>query len=125
MVRLTVDDLARDLKVKNEDLIKQLSTMGYEVDGPESPLETEDADALREELVTVLPKREVIEKRIKPTVIRRRPQKKAAAKKAEPARSVEKPEEPVVEPPKEAKSKEAPCGEKGRIQAEACQKSRS
>jgi translation initiation factor IF-2 len=69
---LTVDDLARDLKVRNEDLLRELVTMGYKVDGPESPLETEDPAALRAELVTILPKREVIEKRIKPTVIRRR-----------------------------------------------------
>jgi len=72
MTMLTVDDLARDLKVRNEDLLKELATMGYEVDGPESPLETDDPAALRAQLVSVLPQREVVEKRIKPTVIRRR-----------------------------------------------------
>ncbi len=78
MTMLTVDDLARDLKVRNEDLLKELVTMGFEVEGPESPLETDDPAALRAQLVTVLPQREVVEKRIKPTVIRRR-MKKAPA----------------------------------------------
>ncbi len=69
---ITVDDLARDLKVKNEDLLRELITMGYKVDSPESPLETDDPAGLRAKLVTSLPQREVVEKRIKPTVIRRR-----------------------------------------------------
>ncbi len=69
---LTVDDLARDLKVKNEDLLRELVTMGYEVEGPESPLETDDPAALRAHLINALPQREVVEKRIRPTVIRRR-----------------------------------------------------
>lgn len=75
MTMLTVDDLARDLKVRNEDLLKELVTMGFEVEGPESPLETDDPAALRAQLVTALPQREVVEKRIKPTVIRRRMKK--------------------------------------------------
>jgi translation initiation factor IF-2 len=72
MTILTVDDLARDLKVKNEDLLKELVTMGYEVEGPESSLVTDDPVALRVHLVSALPQREVVEKRIRPTVIRRR-----------------------------------------------------
>ncbi len=72
MTVFTVDDLARDLKVRNEDLLRELVTMGYEVEGPESSLETDDPAALRAQLVTILPQREVVEKRIKPTVIRRR-----------------------------------------------------
>ena len=66
----TVDDLARDLKVKNEDLVKELVTMGYEVEGPESSLVTDDPVALRAHLVSALPQKEVVEKRIRPTVIR-------------------------------------------------------
>lgn len=72
MTSLTVDDLARDLKVKNEDLVRELATMGYEVEGPDSSLETDDPAALRAQLLTILPQREVVESRIKPTVIRRR-----------------------------------------------------
>ncbi len=72
MTMLTVDDLARDLKVRNEDLVRELVIMGFQVEGPESPLETDDPVALRAQLVTALPQREIIEKRIKPTVIRRR-----------------------------------------------------
>ncbi len=72
MTVLTVDDLARDLKVKNEDLLKELVIMGFSVDGPESPLEIDDPSALRAHLVSAIPKREVVEQRIRPTVIRRR-----------------------------------------------------
>lgn len=72
MTVLTVDDLARDLKVKNEDLLKELVTMGFSVDGPDSPLEIDDPSALRAHLITAIPKREVVEQRIRPTVIRRR-----------------------------------------------------
>lgn len=72
MTVLTVDDLARDLKVKNEDLLKELVTMGFSVDGPDSPLEIDDPSALRAHLVSAIPRREVVEQRIRPTVIRRR-----------------------------------------------------
>ena len=47
MTNLTVDDLARDLKVRNEDLVRELVMMGFAVEGPESPLETDDPVALR------------------------------------------------------------------------------
>jgi len=92
---LTVDDLARDLKVRNEDLVRELVTMGYQVEGPESPLETDDPAELRARLVTVLPQREVVEKRIKPTVIRRR-MKKAPEEPAEQA-AIERVAESVAE----------------------------
>ncbi|MBM4326627.1 MAG: translation initiation factor IF-2 [Deltaproteobacteria bacterium] len=89
MTMLTVDDLARDLKVKNDDLLRHLVTMGYDVHGPESPLETDDPAALRAELVTVLPQREVVEKRIKPTVIRRRVKQKAPEVEGPPVEAAE------------------------------------
>ncbi len=98
MALLTVDDLARDLKVKNEDLLRELVTMGYEVEGPESHLETDDPVALRAQLVTVLPQREVVEKRIKPTVIRRRMKKKPSSARERP------PVEPSLEAQSEAKT---------------------
>ncbi|MGC8907359.1 MAG: translation initiation factor IF-2 [Desulfomonilaceae bacterium] len=103
---LTVDDLARDLKVRNEDLLKELVNMGYHVVGPESLLETDDPAALREHLTSALPQREVVEQRIKPTVIRRRvknpPPELAREEKAEelpPPSVMEKP----AAPPREAK----------------------
>jgi len=99
MPMLTVDDLARDLKVRNEDLVRELVTMGYQVEGPESPLETDDPAELRARLVTVLPQREVVEKRIKPTVIRRRMKKAPAEQVAE---------EAAPEPPPEAVAEAAP-----------------
>ena len=106
MTMLTVDDLARDLKVRNEDLLRELAIMGFQVDGPDSPLETDDPAALRAQLVTALPHREVIEKRIKPTVIRRRMKeqepKPLAPEQAASASAVEVPSEPpiaVKEPP--------------------------
>lgn len=108
MTMLTVDDLARDLKVRNEDLLKELVTMGYDVQGPESPLETDDPVALRDQLVTVLPQREVIEKRIKPTVIRRRVKKKPTERvaKTEEPRAAEP--EAVPEPPPPPEEKPVP-----------------
>ncbi|MFH0824810.1 MAG: translation initiation factor IF-2 [Pseudomonadota bacterium] len=78
MTMLTVDDLARDLKVRNEDLLRELVTMGFEVEGPESSLETDDPAGLMARLGTVLPSREVVEQRINRTVIRRRVKKKPA-----------------------------------------------
>ncbi len=101
MAMMTVDDLARDLKAKNEDVIRELSTLGFEVEGPESSVETDDPAALRTQLQTALPRDEVIEKRIKPTVIRRRVKKKKTDRK--PAREVEAkseeiPDEVATEP---------------------------
>jgi translation initiation factor IF-2 len=84
MTSLTVDDLARDLKVRNEDLVRELVTMGFAVEGPDSPLETDDPVALRAQLVTVLPQREVVEQRIKPTVIRRRMKHQPVEEQAQP-----------------------------------------
>ena len=83
MTSLTVDDLARDLKVRNEDLVRELVMMGFAVEGPESPLETDDPVALRAQLVTILPQREVVEQRIKPTVIRRRMKHQPAEEQAQ------------------------------------------
>jgi hypothetical protein len=89
MTSLTVDDLARDLKVRDEDLVRELVMMGFAVEGPESSLETDDPVALRAQLLTVLPQREVVEHRIKPTVIRRimkrQPSEEQAQMTAEPA----------------------------------------
>jgi translation initiation factor IF-2 len=79
MTVVTVGDLARDLKVKNEDLLQQLATMGFEVEGPDSEVDAGEAAELKEKLVEVLPRQEVVEKRIKPTVIRRRVRKKSSA----------------------------------------------
>jgi translation initiation factor IF-2 len=102
MALMTVDDLARDLKVRNEDLLRELVTMGFEVEGPESHLETDDPVALRAQLVTVLPQREVVEQRIKPTVIRRRVKKKPpSAKERAPAEPTIKAKPEAVKPDEE------------------------
>jgi translation initiation factor IF-2 len=118
MTMLTVDDLARDLKVKNEDLLRELLTMGYAVEGPESPLETDDPAALRAQLVTVLPHPEVVEQRIRPTVIRRRVKKgsEALEKEEELAESLaEAPAEPLAQVIEEAPA--APAEEKSEARA--------
>ena len=103
MTMLTVDDLARDLKVRNEDLLKELVNMGYHVVGPESLLETDDPAALREHLTLTLPQREVVEKRIKPTVIRRRvknpPPEPAREEKIEELSHPPAEEKPALAPP--------------------------
>ena len=113
MTMLTVDDLARDLKVRNEDLLRELVTMGFQVEGPESPLETDDPAALRAQLVTALPQREIIEKRIKPTVIRRRVKEKPPeipAVPEEPAATAAAPE-PSIAQPVALKGKKVPAEE--------------
>lgn len=99
MALLTVDDLARDLKVKNEDLLRELATLGYQVEGPDSHLETDDPGALRDQLVTALPQREIVEKRIKPTVIRRRMKKQPPRAREHAPVEVEQPQEEMVEIP--------------------------
>jgi len=119
MALLTVDDLARDLKVKNEDLLRELATLGYQVEGPDSHLETDDPGALRDILVTALPQREIVEKRIRPTVIRRRMKKQPPAAKEEAPIEVAAFTEPVVEVPAVAEP-ETPATEKeGKISEEA------
>ncbi|MBM3300225.1 MAG: translation initiation factor IF-2 N-terminal domain-containing protein, partial [Deltaproteobacteria bacterium] len=116
MALLTVDDLARDLKVRNEDLLRELATLGYHVDSPESRLETDDPVALRAKLVMVLPQREVVEKRIKPTVIRRRMKKEPATVREEEA-PPESPHEDA-EDLAEAEAEPEPSGVKGRAPLE-------
>lgn len=113
MTMLTVDDLARDLKVRNEDLLRELVTLGYHVEGPESALETEDPAALRAQLVTALPQREVVEKRIRPTVIRRRVKPQPIEVKAKEEAIPAPTPEPEVQPkPPVALKKEAPAAPK-------------
>jgi translation initiation factor IF-2 len=114
MTILTVDDLARDLKVRNEDLVKELVSMGFTVDGPESSLETDDPAALKAELVSALPQREVVEKRIGATVIRRRVKKapEAAPKETASAESqTEVPEASKEARPPERSEAPKPAGE--------------
>ena len=80
--------------------------MGFAVEGPESPLETDDPAALRAQLVTALPQREVVEQRIKPTVIRRRMKHQPAEEQAQ----------MTVEPaPTEFAQQELPAREKPAI----------
>lgn len=115
---LTVDDLARDLKVRNEDLLRELVTLGYKVEGPESSLETDDPAALRAQLVTVLPQREVVEKRIKPTVIRRRVKPQQIEVKAEVVEIPLPPPEPEAKPePAVPRKKEQPAPSRGPAKA--------
>ncbi|MCA1961736.1 MAG: translation initiation factor IF-2 N-terminal domain-containing protein, partial [Desulfomonile sp.] len=99
MTLLTVDELARDLRVRKEDLLRELVTLGYDVDGPESRLEMEDPAALRAELGSILPQREVIEKRIRPTVIRRRVKRESAEAQMEAAALPHEEEHAPVPPP--------------------------
>jgi len=116
MTSLTVDDLARDLKVKNEDLVRELATMGYQVEGPDSSLETDDPAALRAQLLTILPQREVVESRIKPTVIRRRMKSVPTPPGLEEAPVMETPSvqmEPLAPEPRKVAPAERTAGEKG------------
>ncbi|MEW6350014.1 MAG: translation initiation factor IF-2 [Thermodesulfobacteriota bacterium] len=91
MTILTVEDLARDLKAKHEDVVRELVTMGFEVEGPQSSVEIDDPQSLMATLVTAIPQQEVIEKRIKPDVIRRRVKKQEGQQRSRPSSPPDRP----------------------------------
>ncbi len=114
MTILTVEDLARDLKAKHEDVVRELVTMGFEVEGPQSSVEIDDPQSLMATLVTAIPQQEVIEKRIKPTVIRRRVKKQEGQHRSrtasEPDQATGIPHDEDEEPPRsEPRSPQPPA----------------
>ncbi len=91
MAKMRVYELAKELKVDNKDLVRQLIEMGYDVRNHMSTLTPEEAQAVRDKLKES--RSEVVEeKRVTKTVIRRRrkkvkpePEPEAAAPEAEAA----------------------------------------
>jgi translation initiation factor IF-2 len=118
MSKKRVYELAKDLGLENKELISRLEKIGIAVKSHSSTLEDDDLERIKEEMLSPEP-REMVEKRIKSTVIRRRafrppmeeggtkedataPQTKEEPPADETPRAEEAPEEPIpVMVPKE------------------------
>ncbi len=130
MAKMKVFELAKKLKVDDGALLSKIQEMGIEIDDPEMTLEPEEVKVL-EDKITMEKSADVVEERIKPTVIRRRAKKKPqedlpkeemkqeeAVETAEVAEAVEgeavaaPKEKKKPEDKKEAKKKEPPEAEK-------------
>ncbi|MHB8771444.1 MAG: translation initiation factor IF-2 [Syntrophales bacterium] len=94
MTKKRVYELAKELGLENKELIARLEKIGIAVKSHSSTLEDSDLDRIQSELLAPEP-REVVEQRIKSTVIRRR----AIRLPAEEAKPEEVPEPPREEPP--------------------------
>ncbi|PKN04850.1 MAG: translation initiation factor IF-2 [Deltaproteobacteria bacterium HGW-Deltaproteobacteria-9] len=93
MAKKRVHELAKELGLENKDLIAHLERLGITVKSHASSLEESEVERVRTDLQTTSP-RQIVEERIKTTVIRRR--------------TVRTPVEPVpVEAPDEAKEEPA------------------
>jgi translation initiation factor IF-2 len=99
MSKKRVYELAKDLGLENRELISRLGKIGIAVKSHSSTLEDGDLERIQAELLAP-EAREMVEKRIKSTVIRRRAIRMPAEES--------KPEVLAVEPAQEAPSDEAP-----------------
>jgi translation initiation factor IF-2 len=97
MAKIRVYELAKQLNMENKELVEQLIMLDYPVKSPMSTLTEEEVEAAKAKIVRPEAKA-VEEKRVRPTVIRRR-------KKARP----EEPEETPAEAPLEVET--APADE--------------
>jgi len=113
MSKMRVYELARELGVENKDLITRLEKMGISVKSHSSTLEDSEVERVKRDYSAAEP-HEVVEKRVKSTVIRRRAirtevEEEALAPVEEPLPVTDKTEEvegkpisePTVEPVKE------------------------
>jgi len=98
MSKKRVYELAKELGLENKELISRLEKIGIAVKSHSSTLEDSEMERIQAELLAPEP-REVVEKRIKSTVIRRRAVRTPVEEvKPEEAADAAKPEEaPVVE----------------------------
>ena len=99
MAKKRVYELAKDLGLENRELISRLEKIGIAVKSHSSTLEDGDLERIQAELLAP-EAREVVEKRIKSTVIRRRSVRMPVEES--------KPEELAAEPEKEAPADTAP-----------------
>jgi translation initiation factor IF-2 len=94
MAKIRIYELAKDLRMDNKDLVRQLIEMGYDVRNHMSTLTSDEALEVREKISHS--RSEVVEeKRVKPTVIRRRRKRVEAAEEAEVPAEAEAAEEPA------------------------------
>jgi translation initiation factor IF-2 len=94
MTKKRVYELAKEMGLENKELIARLEKIGIAVKSHSSTLEDSDLERIQSELLSPEP-REVVEQRIKSTVIRRR----AVRLPAEEAKPEEAPTLPEEEPP--------------------------
>ena len=105
MSKMRVYELARELNISSKEFISRLEKLGITVKSHSSSLESSDVERVRKEF-TLGESREVEEKRIKSTVIRRR----AVPPSAEAEKQV------ATEPPKEEKEEAAVVKKKGEVE---------
>ncbi len=98
MSKKRVYELAKELGLENKELISRLEKIGIAVKSHSSTLEDGDLERIQAELLSPEP-REVVEKRIKSTVIRRRAVRLPVEES--------KPEEAAAAPPEEEPPAEA------------------
>lgn len=112
---MKVSELAKKLKMENEALVSKIKEMGLEVADASENLKSEEVRIL-EEKIKKERSSEVVEERIKPTVIRRRAKKKGKedkeevledAEAAQKAEEAEETPEPETEEEKSKKTKKA------------------
>ena len=95
MGKIRVYELARELNIKNKELLEKLSNMAIKVGSHMSSLDDEAVAEVKANLLGN--KTDVVEvTRIKPTVIRRR--KKIVAVETAPEKEVPLPHPPIAEP---------------------------
>ncbi len=117
MAKIRIYELARDLNMTNKMLLDKLQGMDIEVKSHMSSLDDDTVDTIKQNLRGSAPAKEIVETRIKPTLIRRR--KKPVRPKPVKAKTVAEPEPPAeeaeaAEPPSEmAAEPKAPVLEKG------------
>jgi translation initiation factor IF-2 len=104
MAKIRVYELAKELSMENKELVEQLIMLDYSVKSPMSTLTEEEVEAAKQKIVR--PDTQAVdEKRVRPTVIRRRkrarpeePEEAAPAAEAEPPAEIEPaPAEPEAE----------------------------
>ncbi len=112
MTKKRVYELAKEMGLENKELIVRLEKIGIAVKSHSSTLEESDWERIQSELLSPVP-REVVEQRIKSTVIRRRAVRLPVEET--------KPEEPPPPAPEEKPVVEAaPRPEPGPILPPAC-----
>lgn len=124
MSKKRVYELAKDLGIENKDLLTRLEKLGIAVKSHSSTLEDSDVERVKRDFLSAEP-REVVEKRIKSTVIRRRavitPIEEAplAAAEAQPEEApVDAPQQEPVVTPETAAVAEQPVTEEVPVEPE-------
>ena len=78
MTKVRIHELAKELKMENQDLLKLLEKMGLVFKNVHSTLEESDAERVKNQ-ISLSRKEGVVEQRVKPTVIRRRVKREEVA----------------------------------------------